>query len=606
MRKPGFVVLLLLTQWGAGAQEIFQKEIFYDPDSLKLREVLHFTKADTVLHGSYESFHLNGSLQTLGYYQMGQPDSIWTYYYENGRKRAQGRFSDGITNGKWSYYFENGHKKSEGLLHKDIKQGTWNFYYENGRLKSSGTYYNDRKQGMWDYYYEDDLLKAQAYYEEGTGIYKEFYPSGGMRAEGQHKNEKSEGGWTYYYETGELQAFGSFDDGLRVGEWTYYHKNGQVSAIGTFEAGKEAGVWKHYYPDGRVSAEGAMESGEKDGFWKLYYPTGEVKGEGNYQEGNGEYKEYYPNGTIRTQGQIVNGQKYGKWSFYTEEGVLDGEAMYKDGEGIYTGFYPNGSLKMKGVMSGDRRVGDWELYNADGSLAGTYKPIYEEEDPLFKGRTSRKITEPTGSDKPDYLYKNNRLRYFTKTINEYEGIILGTNPLQVFVHRLPVALEYYKQERLGYELQFTLLRDPFFTRDADILNYEVYTRGGTLELRQKFYHQDRKLGMWWFGHQVGVSSFTHSVRIFDEIFTEELGELNENRLAYSLLIGNRWIQHRSESGLTVDAFVGVGAGVRLYTNNYSANPDFDRQFAPYRKRGYFPITFGLNIGIMGSTRKQQK
>ena len=607
MRKTGLTIFLMLMGWAGTAQQIFQKEYYFENDSSKLKEVIHFTVADSTIHGSYESFHHNGSLQTFGYYNMGIPDSTWTYYFENGRKRAQGKYKEGETDGKWTYYFENGNKKSEGILRKDIKNGTWNFYYENGQMKSTGTYYADQKSGIWNYFYEDNLLKAQAYFEEGKGNYKEYYPSGGIKMEGPNNNEKSEGEWTYYYETGEVQAKGQFENGLRIGEWTYFHKNGKISAVGKFSEGEEQGVWKHYYEDGTVSAEGAMQSGEKDGFWKLYYPTGELKGEGEYTIGDGMYKEYYPNGTQRTQGQVKNGQKFGKWVFYSEEGLVDGQAVFNDGEGLYEGYYSDGTLKMKGMMRDEKRIGEWQLFNPDGTLAGTYRPIYENESPIFKTRESRHLTDPMGSDKPDYLFKNNRLRYFTPMINEYEGIILGGNPLEVTVNSFPIALEYYFQERLGYELQFILHRDPFFKPLIDASIDEVYTRGGTFEFRQKFYHTDRKYGMWYFGHQLGFTYLTHTVNTLDNTFAEVTGQLYENRLYYGVFVGSRWMQRFADSGFTIDGYIGVGAGIRGYQTNYDANSGFEQAFADqFKNRGYFPVLIGLNFGFVGPKRRQTK
>lgn len=588
-------------------QELFQREVYYDPDSTNLKEVVHFKKSDSTLHGTYESFHTNGSLQTFGYYKEGVPDSTWVYYYFNGRKRAEGTFRNGDSDGRWSYYYENGSKKSEGILRKSIKHGTWTFYFENGKKKSSGTYISDKKSGIWNYFYEDEILKAQAYYENGTGIYKEFYPSGGVKMEGANKNEKSQGEWQYYFESGELQAKGSFESGLRIGEWVYYHKNGKKAAVGKFTEGKEDGVWKHFFEDGTVSAEGAMESGERDGFWKLYYPTGDLKGEGDYELGNGDYVEYYPSGKQKTSGRIRHGKKHGKWVFYSEEGLVDGEAEFRNGEGTYTGFYPDGSVKMSGKMKDDKRVGEWQLYDQDGTLAGTYKPIYEDESPIFKTRESIEDRDPVGSDKPEYLFKRRQLRYFTPIINEYDGVILGINPFAISLGHFPIALEFYQQERLGYELQFTFHRDPFFEKDSDIPQNEVYQRGGTVEFKQKFYHQDRQYGMWYFGHQLGFSSIQHSVKVLDQSFEQDLGQVSESRYYYGIILGTRWMQRFADSGFTVDLYVGVGAGVRDFDKNYEPNTTFDDEFSDVLKsKGYFPVLIGMNFGIVGPKRRLTK
>ena len=92
-------------------------------------------------------------------------------------------------------------------------------------------------------------------------------------------------------------------------------------------------------------------------------------------------------------------------------------------------------------------------------------------------------------------------------INEYKGIIVGTNPLAVFIGQLPVSVEYYIEERLGYEFQATILRDPFFKPASDVKVNKVYDRGFNLSVRQKFYHPEGSFGMFYFGHEVRSYNF---------------------------------------------------------------------------------------------------
>ena len=603
MNRFLLITLFIFIRGISSSQELFQREIYYISDSSQLKEVVHFKKSDSTLHGTYESFHTNGSLQTFGHYVNGVADSIWVYYYFNGRKRAEGRFKNGVSDGKWTYYYENGKLKSEGILRNDIKQGIWTFFFENGQKKSTGTYVGNKKIGFWNYFYEDESVKAQAYYEDGNGIYKEFYPSGNIRMEGNNKDEKSHGEWQYYFDTGELQAQGNFEEGLRIGEWNYYHKNGIKAATGKFTNGMEDGIWKHYFEDGAVSAEGAMENGFRDGFWKLYYPTGEIKGEGNYDFGNGDYVEYYPSGKQKTKGQIRHRKKHGKWIFYSEEGLVDGEADFKHGEGEYIGFYPDGSMKMRGRIKDDKRVGEWELFDLTGVLAGTYKPIYEDEIPIFKTRESSTYKQPIGSDKPQYLFKRRELRYFTPTINEYDGVILAINPLATIVGHFPISLEFYQQERLGYELQCVVHRNPFFKQDAKIDLNDPYLRGVTIEFKQKFYHKDKQTGMWYFGHLLGFSGIQHTVKTQDS----NVGIINENRYYYGVIAGTRWMQRFADSGFTIDFYVGIGAGIRNFFKNYIPNPIIDEQFTDVLKpKEYFPVLIGLNFGRVGPKRRLSK
>ena len=598
--RLGLCLLSIFLSVAGLAQELFQTEIYFDVDSSKLKEVVHFKKTDSTLHGSYEAFHLNGSLQTFGYYLNGLPDSTWVYYYENGRKRTEGEFKEGGSIGQWIYYYENGNKKSEGILQNNVKHGTWAFFYETGKSKSTGTYYDDVKSGIWNYFYEDEVVKAQAYYENGTGVYKEFYPSGSIKMEGENREEKSVGDWTYYFKGGEVQAKGSFENGLRVGDWIYFHPNGGEAIAGKFENGKEIGIWRHYHEDGEVKAEGAMDNGERDGFWKLYYSTGELKGEGDYQTGNGEYTEYYTSGKRKTSGQIKNGLKHGKWIFYSEEGLIDGEVDFVEGEGTYKGFYPDGLIKMEGQMKDDRRIGEWSLYNSEGELAGTYRPIYEDEKPIFKTRQSASLKEPINSEKPEYLFKNKQIRYFKNSINEYKGIAVETNPAGTIIGSLPIAIERHVQERLGYQLQVIVHSKPFFTSHANASLDQVYSRGGTVQLKQKFYHPDRNLGMWYFGHLLGYSSLTHQVNLINENFVVTNGKLVERRSYYGLITGTRWMQRTADSGFTIDTYIGIVMGARTYIKKYGTDPLFEERFDnKLKKKGYFPFLIGLNIGFIG-------
>lgn len=606
MLKSAIYIALLTSPYWLLAQ-IKQGKKYFDSDSNKISEIYHYSKKDNELNGLYESFYLNGSLQTIGWYEKNLPDSIWQYYYENGQKKAAGRFKDGQPNGKWTYYFENGNIKSEGQLEENIKTGSWTFYFENGGEKSSGNYLNNSKSGIWNYFYEGGVIKAQAYLENGSGSYVEFYPSGSRRMEGENKDGKSDGEWMYYYETGEKEAIGKFEKGLRTEKWIYYHKNGKIAGTGTYSEGMRTGEWKYYHDNGQLSQSGIIRQDQKDGYWKLFYPTGELQGEASYNNGSGGFKEYYPNGSQKSNGEIIDGKKTGKWTYYSENGGIDGEADLIAGEGTYVGYYPNGTVKMKGQIKDDKRVGKWTLFNPDGTLAGTYTPIYESEKPIFKTRESTDLVEKEQFDKPEYKFKKRGLRYFRPRINEYRGVIMGTNPAWLLDNQLPIAIEYYMQERLGYELQINLIRDPFFKSDSDVGPYQVYSRGTKLQLRQKLYHLDQKLGMFYFGHEVSFSYINHQVLHIDTVVVQEprFGKLAETSIGYGLFIGNRWMRDPGNLGFTIDTFIGMGIAKRSYMREDSFST-LDVYFDPLTDTGiHFPLIIGVNIGFAGPKSKSK-
>ena len=610
MLKYGLHIVLLAISLLSSGQNIQGKK-YFDSDSTKIREIFHFNKSDSTLNGSYEAFHLNGSMQIYGWYENNYPDSIWTYYYENGRKKAEGRFNQGEPYGTWEYYFENGNIKSKGTLQDQTKIGEWVFYFENGGEKSAGKFENNQKSGIWNYFYEDESLKAQAYYSEQKGEYKEFYPFGNVRMEGETLYEKSEGEWTYYYESGEVEAFGKFVKGLKTGPWIYYHKNGEKQAVGSYDNGARNGEWKYYHENGALLQSGLIEQDQKEGFWKLFYPTGEVQGEVNFDSGSGEFSEYYSHGGKKSKGQILNEKKEGKWVYYSETGQIEGEAIFKEGIGSYRGFYPNGTLKMEGPIEDDKRVDEWTLYNPNGSVAGTYFPIYENEKPIFKTRQSSdfSLDKKEGFDKPEYTYRRRGLRYFQYRINEYRGVIIGTNPIWLVEDQLPIAIEYYMQERLGYEVQVDLIRSPFFKSSGDIGNYSLFKRGAHIKIKQKFYHEDGKYGMFYFGHQLGYNNVNYQVNHPDTLIFptfEKFGSMIESGLSYGIFVGNRWMRDAGDSGWTIDAFIGLSVASRSYDRKFEDDPVLNVYFDPETKSSlYFPVIFGLNIGFASPGNKSK-
>ena len=608
MHKSGGYIAILCLSTPLFSQ-IRQGKNYFDSDSSNVSEVYHYAIKDSTLQGSYESFYLNGSLKTYGLYKKNLPDSVWHYYYKNGRKKAEGRFKKGIPNGQWKYYYENGDIKSEGRLKGSSKEGFWKFYYENDDEKSNGNYVKNQKDGIWNYFFEDGSIKGQTIIKNGKGQHTEFYPSGTRRMEGQNIDDKSECEWIYYYESGEIEAIGKFDKGLRTGEWMYYHKNGEQAAAGTYKNEVRDGEWKYYHENGKLSQSGIIVNGQKDGYWKLFYPAGEVLGEAQFDKGDGEINEYYPSGNQKSRGQILDGKKNGKWYYFSDQRHLEGEANLKNDQGEYIGYYPDGTIKMKGQVQDDKRVGEWTLYNPDGTTAGTYRPIYENDKPIFKTRITSNLIEKKSPDKPNYHPEKRGLRYFLPRVNEYKGVIIGTNPLWLLSNQLPIAIEYYIQERLGHELQLDLIRSPFFTLDNKIGDYKCYRRGAKIHFRQKFYHADSRFGIYYFGHEVNFKYMNNQVNHTDTLIIQQprrFGNLVETSYGYGVFVGTRWMKDAGTSGFTADAFLGVGVSARFFDKQYKPIQVLDNYFDQEIKSSvHFPVIIGLNIGFAGTKSKSK-
>ncbi len=619
--RIGLLMLCLLGmgavygQEGAGAEgnavtettddKLKRIEVYYDSDQKLLKEVFYVQDTLTMqLEGTYLAYYASGQLKEKGQYSQNVANGFWEYYYENGNPKMKGELKSGSNWGHWQYYFEDGSLSMEGPIFDGKRQEEWIHYYENGSVKRRGKYLDNRKVGIWNYFYENPEgtygpLKAQAFYERGVGAYKEFYPNSGLKAEGLYIDGKSEGTWSYYYPNGTLQAKGEYVDGLRTGRWEYFHEDGKPAAAGTFEQGLRQGNWEFFNANGSISSQGEMKEGKKEGYWKLYNQWGEFRGEGNFVKGEGEYKEFYESGRIKTIGTISNDLNQGEWLYYYENGRLEGKADFTDGRGYYTGYYPDGTINMEGEVLNGQRIGIWKMYKPNGVLSGFYKVYYEDEKPVYKIIDE----EPEGSREqsglPEYRFRSRSFRNFKPQINEFKGLIVATNPFAVVVGSIPVSVEYYIQERLGYEALFTYIRKPFFENHSEMAQGKEYARGFSFALRQKFYQPEDKLGMFYYGHELRASPVSHYINILEHGAAEPAPlQLDELKLEYSVLFGNRLTRDASSRGWTIDIFAGLGVGYRFLNEKFSGtDPAYNNYFNSIRNNHLtVPIRLGVNFG----------
>jgi len=610
-----FIILIVLigNSYTIAISQHITLRTYYDEGQSLIKEI--FTVLDgrkRILDGKYISYYENGNKKSEGFYRNDEATGFWNYYFESGKLKMRGQLRDNTNYGLWRFYYENGNVSMEGEIYHGQREGAWNFYFESGFLKSTGNFKNGKKTGIWNHYYEDKTIKAQAFYKGEMGLYREFYSNGKVKLEGYNRAGKSDSTWIYFYENGVKQAEGEYEDGQRNGQWTFFHDNGNISALGTYHLGEKSGNWQYFHENGKISSEGEEKKGKKEGYWRIYDNQGLLKGDGHFQNGSGEYTEYYDSGNIKVKGEMNNGINVGDWLYYYEDGSLEGKCNFVNGEGQYTGYYPSGKIKMKGAIKDGKNVGEWQLFKEDGTLEGYYRPIYEEDQPVFK-LSEKKLKEEAGPFdymKPDYRYKKRHNRYFSPVINEFRGYIIATNPAALIVGGIPISFEYYYQERLGHEIQINILRDPFFSTDESIDVNTLYSRGFDVAIRQKFYHSDKGIGMFYFANELRYTNKNHFFNALDSTsmnhqFTKVRAV--ENKIEYAFIGGNRWMRlfgerwHKgnTQTGITVDLFVGIGIGYRIFDKKYEENHSYDEIFNDLRQNSFsISPRFGFNIGFV--------
>jgi len=590
------------------AQQHIVVETYYDLRKEIVKERYMVLKKNPAITDSlYFSYFQNGVMKSSGVFRNGKAGGTWKYFYENGTLKMTGIFKENEHHGYWKYFHENGNINMEGEIYKDIKEGEWKYYFENGNLKNAGNYKKNKKVGLWKYYNEDGTIKAQAVYDNNKGKYTEVYPNGVVKSEGDIIEGKSDGVWKYYYENGILKAEGIEKDGQKEGAWKFYHPNGTIASEGNYIKGSPNGKWKYFHENGNISSEGEQKEGQKEGYWKLYYSNGNFKGDGNFENGNGPYKEYYESGKIKTEGYVKNDKNDGLWKYFYESGALEGTCYFNNGTGKYTGFYQDGSLKTEGMLINGNKDGIWKLYKENGQVAGYYKTYYENDAPIMRLIDSTNI-DPLKKDtilpyvKPNLVLRKKKSRYFTEKLNEFQGFIVSAGPLGLLYRSLPLSFEYYFQERLGYEVNFTLHRTPFLTAEEFIPLYTGYRRGMSVNVRQKFYQPDKDKGMFYFAHEVRYTRMTYSNKIVDSVVNYSPIELTktENKIEYSVLLGNRITNDSKKEGFTMDIFLGIGVGYRNISNNWDGNPEYDDLYFGTVKSQFYtiPIRFGVNVGYV--------
>lgn len=586
--------------------QLKEVRVMFDSLDQQVKEK-YFVREDNplILDGAYISYYLNGNIKSKGQYKNNKPSGKWYYYFENEKLKMESDLSK-EKGTYWKYYFENGNVSQEGMLLDEKKNGFWQFYYESGQLKSKGFYNDGKREGNWNIYYEDKTLKAQAIYEDDIAWYREFYPSGELKMEGKITSGKSDSTWTHYYRNGNIKAQGMEDNGLKEGQWVYFHENGKKESEGTYENGQKDGPWKYYYSDGALNAEGELEDDQKEGYWKLFYNSGASLAEGVYDNGTGPYTEYYESGKVKVKGFVEEGVNDSTWTFFYEDGSIEGKCKYEDGEGEYIGYYKNGKPKMKGTLKNGSKAGVWRLFDEKGKLAGTYKTYYDKDEPVVVEPKEPIVKndpkkEPESS-KPSYNFKQKRrISYLEPRLNEYRSFILSTNPLQSLFGSFPVALEYYYQERLGYELKVAWIRDPFFISNARVPTDVPFERGFFIELRQKFYFEKNIYGLLYFGHEFRYTRSSFGVNLSDRILDEIYQPvLNMDLFEYSIVFGDRIMESHANKGFTLDVWGGLGIGYRNSTKNW---PNF-RTFAnlnpitsAYSNVNQDPLSIPIRLGV---------
>lgn len=596
MKNIIFFALFLAVSLELSAQGI-TRQTFHDPDRKNLKEVYQVN--DTILnilHGRYISYYLNGSIESKGQFTNNETTGIWEFFYETGNLKMRGILKQNANYGLWEYFYESGQKSMQGNINGKNREGEWTSFYENGQVKEVGEYKISKRYGLWKTYFEDGVLKGEIDYTNDFGRYTEYYHSGKVYAEGPKAGTLNVGRWRYFGEDGLIQSEGDYTNGKKQEDWINYYPDGKISSRGKYVNDQPSGLWEYFNEDGKPSRSGAYENGVKNGQWKSFYADGSANSETTFNNGTGEYREYYQSGKLKVKGKTVNEKREGKWVYFYEDGQKEGECDFQNGKGTYYGYFPHGNLQTKGLMDGDLKTGTWEIYEVDGKLSGYYRPFYDNKN------LRKEIVALAGSSShaKKVSRRGKKLTNFDPRFNEFQGLIVGGNPLMVFAGRLPLGVEFYLQERLGHEFEFIGIRNPFFKSDLNVPAGDKFERGYAICIKQKLYNPV-KTGMWYLGHEIRFTNFGHFINQRRSVMSTDLFTFSavEQRIEWGLLLGYRIAKSTSGKGFTIDTFISGDVGYR----GFDVDPIYETYFQNINQSKLSTtFHFGLNFGNVFSFR----
>lgn len=82
----------------------------------------------------WKSFHKNGNLFWVGYFQNGMKQSFFHTYYDNGQLLKVISYKDDLPHGEWCTYWKNGNMWIRGFYDFGVEKDEWEYYNRDGTL----------------------------------------------------------------------------------------------------------------------------------------------------------------------------------------------------------------------------------------------------------------------------------------------------------------------------------------------------------------------------------------------------------------------------------------------------------------------------------------
>jgi antitoxin component YwqK of YwqJK toxin-antitoxin module len=195
--------------------------------------------ADGARHGGYAEWHARGAkLASIGLYERGERNGLWTSYYDTGKKQSEQTFKAGKPHGMQRTYWPTGDRESDGWYREGVPNGTFTAYDGSGGPSGSTVV------------------------QDGTGTIALVHPNGTKRIEYQLVSGKRSGLEKTFDEAGHALTETTYRAGERAGPFTRWNAAGQVVEKGEYQRDMKHGAWIQFGADGAETTRVQYDKGE--------------------------------------------------------------------------------------------------------------------------------------------------------------------------------------------------------------------------------------------------------------------------------------------------------------------------------------------------------
>jgi len=407
-------IILFVICLPISAQDNYKK--FYYPNNQLSSEGI---MVNNMPIGTWKSYHVNGELKSIGKWNGGKLDSVWTFYNDKGYLVKKIDYHNGKKNGWYIEYFTNpeqpvniGKIKSRELYLNDAKNGKAFYFHEYGSVESVINFENGKKEGYALYFKKDKKPVKLEKYANNRLVESDLV--------NQFKNSNKDGIWINLDENYNVVLISEYKDGQKYGYEKVLDKNGNLVSVSYYEKGKiestgnknnvkvyetsykkdgykvvgnvlgnnKVGIHK-YYNNGKIEkAEeyningqlegygGLSESGHKTGEWVYFDSLARKTMSGTYKDGkrHGKWIFYYTGNNIKQTGNYYNGFLNGEWIWFYPNGDTLRLEEYSRGKenGLYWEFNDEGKKIVDGFYIDGEKDGKWYYNVGDITEEGQY------------------------------------------------------------------------------------------------------------------------------------------------------------------------------------------------------------------------------------------